>query len=110
MNQFLLHKKVLVWVLSLALISTTLACTTGYGNRYSNRYGSGGASPQQAYSYGYQRGHDHGLHDRREGANPNYEHDEQFRYGISRDRYINDAFRRGYVEGYRTGYYGGRRY
>lgn len=99
---------------SLLLIGYLFACSSRYGyyqdrnhNGYYNGYGY--QSERQAYDAGYKRGYDHGLYDRRNGYRFNYEDDELFRRGISRDGNVNDRFRQAYVRAYETGYYGGRR-
>jgi hypothetical protein len=85
------------------------ACGPKYGY-HQDRYYSGYNDSRDAYNTGYRRGYDHGREDRRAGLNFDFDHDPVFRNGISRDSYINDRFRQGYVRGYQDGYGYGRRY
>jgi hypothetical protein len=103
-----LLRKIALGGASLFLVVSLFACSSRYGyyqdrdhNGYYNSYGS----ERQAYEAGYKRGYDHGWSDRRSGYRFNYEDDQLFRSGISRDGDLNDRFRQAYVRGYETGYY-----
>lgn len=93
-------------------VSAFVACGPSYHHGYGEHYNQGnygyGSSTEaaRAYDYGYKEGREHGYSDRRAGEDFQYSHDRRFQEGISRDRYVNDRFREGYVRGYQDGYYG----
>jgi hypothetical protein len=104
-------KKIVFGSCALFLMAALYACGPKYGYHNDTVYGSYGyQSEREAFETGYRRGYDHGWSDRRNGEGFNYQHDEVFRRGISRDEYINNRFRQGYVRGYENGYHGSRRY
>ena len=98
-------------ILCVILAGSLPACTSRYGHYPDHdRYYSDHGSFREAYDTGYRRGYEHGSADRRSGLNFDFDHDELYRRGISRDRTMNERFREGYARGYESGYYGNRRY
>lgn len=103
-------RKLMLFSAPLLLAGTLVGCYSGYGHdRYGRPpYGGGYGYRVDPYRVGYERGFEHGLSDRRNGRDFNFEHDSEFRRGYG-DRYTTERFRSGYVRGYEEGYYG-RRY
>lgn len=108
------NKIFLIAALCAILAGSLTACSSHYGYHDRDRYdrdgyyggGNGYRSDREAYDYGYRRGYEHGVTDRRNRENFDYDHDDLFRRGISRDRSINERFRQGYARGYEAGYRG----